>query len=153
MSVVYPGSVFVDQVEEIYQYSHHVSNIFPEDTDETCLIVAGGTDNIFGGWALLVDDMAGHFDAVFATSPGHIVAILIEDCNQTDERYLLEISYGGSKVMVARTRFMKSGVLVNVEHSTRIRSIHIPVGEDVYYRLKCETLSKTAYIHLRYYLT
>lgn len=144
MSVVYPGS-------DLYHFTHHVSGIFPEDTDETCLVTAGAVADTFGAWALVVDDMAGHFDAVFTTRPGHIAAIIIEDVNQVDERYLLEISYGAANVIVARTRFMKSGVLVNVEHSRRIRSRHIPAGEDVYYRMKCETALKTAYIQLRYY--
>ena len=152
MSVVYPGSQLADRIHEIHHSTHHVSNIFPEDTDETCLVTAGGGADTFGAWALLVDNMAGHFDAVFAAADGHIAAIVIEDCNQVDERYLLEISYGATNIIIARTRFMKSGVLVNVEHSTRIRSAHIPAGEDVYYRLKCETAGKTAYIHLRYYL-
>jgi len=143
MSVVYPGS-------DLYHFTHHVSSIFPEDTDETVTLTAGGTDNVFGDWAEVTDGVI-TLSSKFATKPGHIVAIIIEDVNQVDERYLLEISWGASKTIIGRTRFMKSGVLVNVEHSRRIRSFHIPAGEIVYYRLKCETLSKTATAQFRYY--
>lgn len=143
MTVVYPGS-------DLYHYTHHVSGIFPEDTDETVTLTAGGVANTFGAWAEITDGVNA-LSSKFATSPGHIVAVIIEDVNQVDERYTLEISYGAAKTIVARTRFMKSGVLVNVEHSRRIRSFHIPAGETVYYRMKCETLSKTAIVQFRYY--
>jgi len=143
MSVVYPGS-------DLYHFTHHVSGIFPEDTDETVTLTAGGTNNVFGAWTEITDGV-NTLSSKFATKPGHIVSIIIEDVNQVDERYLLEISYGAAKVLIGRTRFMKSGVLVHVEHSRRIRSFHINAGETVYYRLKCETLSKTATVQFRYY--
>ncbi|MBA7636006.1 hypothetical protein ES703_43619 [subsurface metagenome] len=143
MSVVYPGS-------DLYHYTHHVSSLFPEDTDETVTLTAGGTDNTFGAWAEITDGV-NTLSSKFATKPGHVCAIIVEDVNQVDERYVLEISYGAAYVMIGRTRFMKSGVLVNVEHSRRIRSIHVPPGETVYYRLKCETLGKTAIVQFRYY--
>jgi len=143
MSVVYPGS-------DLYHYTHHVSGIFPEDSDELVTLTAGGTDNVFGAWAEITDG-AVTLSSKFAAKPGHIVAIIIEDVNQVDERYVLEISHGPSYVVIGRTRFMKSGVLVNVEHSRRIRSHHITPGHLVYYRLKCETLGKTAIVQFRYY--
>jgi len=143
MSVVYPG-------DDLYHFTHHVSSIFPEDTDELVTLTAGGTNNVFGAWAEVTDG-AVTLSSKFATKPGHIVAIIIEDVNQVDERYTLEISHGAAYVIIGRTRFMKSGVLVNVEHSRRIRSYHIPAGETVYYRMKCETLSKTAIAQFRYY--
>ena len=146
MSVVYPGS-------DIYHFTHHVSEIFPADTDETVTLTAGNVANTFGAWAPVVDNNAVELSSVFAAQPGHICAIVIEDVNQVDERYMLEISYGAAYTIVARTRFMKSGVLVNVEHSRRIRSFHITAGHVVYYRLKCETLGKTAIVQFRYYLT
>ena len=145
MSVVYPG-------DDLWHFTHHVSAIFPEDTDETVTLTAGGTDNVFGAWAAIVDNNAVELSTVFAANPGHICCILVEDVNQVDERYLLEISYGAAHVVIARSRFMKSGVLVNVAHQTRIRSFHIPAGETVYYRMKCETLGKTAIVQFRYYL-
>ena len=144
MTVSYPGS-------DLYHYTHHVSKVFPEDTDETVTVTAGGTNNTFGAWAEIVDNNAVSLSSKFATSPGHICAIIIEDVNQVDERYTLEISHGASNTIIARTRFMKSGVLVNVEHSRRIRSTHITAGNTVYYRLKCETLGKTAIVQFRYY--
>ena len=143
VSVVYPGS-------DLYHYTHHVSQLFPEDTDETVTLTAGGTNNVFGAWAEVTDGVV-TLSSKFATMPGHIVAIIIEDVNQVDERYVLEISYGAANFIIGRTRFMKSGVLVNVEHSRRIRSFHIPPGEAVYYRLKCETALKTALVQFRHY--
>ena len=145
MSVVYPGS-------EIYQFTHHVSDIFPEDTDETVTVTAGGTAHVFGAWAEVTDGV-NTLSSKFATKSGHITGILIEETSRTDEIYLLEISYGASKIGIANSRFMKTTVFLDVSHQTRIRSFHIPPGETIYYRLKCVTALSTASIHFRYYLT
>ncbi|GAH74142.1 unnamed protein product, partial [marine sediment metagenome] len=87
-----------------------------------------------------------------AAAPGHICAILIEDASIKDARYRLEVAYGAAYVVVARTRFMKVNIKLDVNHKAMIRSIHIPAGETVYYRLKCETALGTAEVHFRYYL-
>jgi len=115
-------------------------------------LTAGGVADTFGAWAAIVDNLAAELSTVFAAQDGHIVAILVEECSVTDKRYELEVSYGAARVVVARTRFMKEAVITNVGHQTRIRSIHIPAGETVYYRLKCETANATAEVHFRTYL-
>ena len=139
-------------IDDIHHYTHHVSDIFPDDTNKTVTITAGAVINTFGAWAAVVDNLAAEFSTVFAAADGHLAAILVEECSLTDVRYLLEISYGATNVIVARSRFMKVNSKVDVSHFTRIRSIHIPAGETVYYRLKCETADATAEIHFRYYL-
>lgn len=138
-------------IDDIHHYTHHVSDIFPDDTNKTVTLTAGGVANTFGAWAAVVDNLAAELSTVFAAANGHIASILIEDCSATDVRYELEVSYGAAKVVVARTRFMKEVNKTDVSHQTRIRSIHIPLGETVYYRLKCETADGTAQVHFRYY--
>jgi len=139
-------------IEHIHKCQSHVSAIFPEDTDETVTVSAGGTANTFGAWAELVDDQAVTLSSKFADNSGHIVAILIEVCSVTDKRYLLELAYGDDETVFVRNRFMKILTKMNVGHQKRVRSIEIPAGETIYYRLKCETASATAEVHLRYYL-
>ena len=139
-------------IREIYHYTHHVSDIFPDDTNKIVTLTAGGVADTFGAWAPIVDNLAVELSTVFAAAPGHICSIAVEECSRTDERYELEVSYGAARVVVARTRFMKAAVILDVSHQTRIRSIHIPAGETVYYRLKCETALGTAEVHFRYYL-
>jgi len=130
----------------------HVSAIFPEDTDETVTVTAGGTNNTFGAWAELVDNNAVKLSSKFDDDPGHVVAVLIEESSLKDVRYLMEIAYGEEHTMICRTRFMKQNVKQDVDHQRRVRSITIPQGETIYYRLKCETASATAEIQSRYYL-
>jgi len=139
-------------IRDIWHYTHHVSDIFPDDTNKTVLLTAGAVVNTFGAWAPVVDNLAAEFSTVFAAADGHITAISIEDCSLTDERYELEVSYGAARVVVARSRFMKILNKLNVNHKVMIRSIHIPAGETVYYRLKAETALGTAEVHFRYYL-
>lgn len=116
------------------------------------LLTAGGVINTFGAWAPVVDNLAAELSTVFAAQDGHITAISIEDASIKDERYELEVSYGAARVVVGRSRFMKVNIKVNVNHKVMIRSIHIPAGETVYYRLKAETALATAEVHFRYYL-
>ena len=139
-------------IPDIWHYTHHVSDIFPDDTNKLVTLTAGGVANTFGAWAAIVDGTPTEFSTVFAADDGHIASIIVEECSLTDVRYMLEVSYGAAKVIVARTRFMKVLNKLNVGHQMRIRSIHIPAGETVYYRLKCETANATAEVHFRYYL-
>ena len=140
------------EIDQIYHYTHHVSDIFPDDTNKTVTVTAGAVANTFGAWAPVVDNIPVEFSTVFAAQDGHICAISIEDASIKDERYLLEIAYGDARIVVARSRFLKVNIMVDVNHKTMIRSIHIPAGETVYYRLKGETALATAEIHFRYYL-
>jgi len=139
-------------IRDIWHYTHHVSDIFPDDTNKTVLLTAGGVVDTFGAWAPVVDNLAAELSTVFAAQPGHICAILIEDASIKDERYELEVAYGAARVVVCRSRFMKVNIKVDVNHKTMIRSIHVPAGETVYYRLKGETALSTVEVHFRYYL-
>lgn len=139
-------------IEHIYTTHVHVSAVFPEDTDETVTVTAGSSNNGFGAWAELVDDQVVALSDKFADDQGHIVAINVEETSLKDVRYLLELAYGDDKTMIVRSRFMKQNVKLDVDHSRRVRSICIPAGETIYYRLKCETADATAEIHIRYYL-
>ncbi len=140
------------EIDHIYHYTHHVSDIFPDDTNKTVTLTAGGAINTFGAWAPVVDNLAVEFSTVFAAALGHMSAISIEDASIKDERYLLEISYGAARVVIARSRFMKVNIKVDVNHKVFVRSEHIHAGETVYYRMKCETALATAEVHFRYYL-
>jgi len=139
-------------IEHMFLNHEHVSAIFPEDTDETVTVTAGGTNNTFGAWAELVDNNAVKLSSKFDDDPGHVVAMLIEECSLKDVRYLLELAYGEDHTMIVRSRFMKVNTKLDVGHQTRVRSVTIPAGETIYYRLKCETASATAELHARYYL-
>ncbi len=155
VSVSYPGSVQADQIHHIYHFTYHTSDIFPGDTDLLVTVTAHSSADTFNTWAELIDNTGGTpltLSAIFAAEEGHIADVLIEDCSAPDKRYLLELSFGASKVILARTRFMKATNKLGVSQSTRVRSPHVPAGETVYYRLKCETGSATAEIHVRYYL-
>lgn len=139
-------------IEHIWLTQTHVSTIFPEDTNELVTVTAGNVADTFGAWAELVDDTPVALSTKFADNPGHIVAIFVEEASVTDKRYLLELAYGDDKTVICRSRFMKAAVILDVGHQTRVRSIEVPAGETIYYRLKCETADATAEIHLRYFL-
>lgn len=78
---------------------------------------------------------------------------MIESCSVRDEAYTFEVAYGDAKTMMARYRFI-AGETVRLPaiQQMRIRSIHLPPEELVYYRMKCETADATCALHIRYYL-
>lgn len=140
-------------IAELILEIQHESAIFPEDTDEVVTFTAGGTVNTFGTWAeIAVDGNGTTFSSKLAEVIGHISAILIEDLDTVDKRYLLEIAYGADKTNMLRHRFLSGDAkkLAAVNYM-KIRAEEIPAGETVYYRMKCETAGATCEISLRYH--
>lgn len=150
-----PGSSYDaedDSLESIGTEHHHITGLFPEDTDETITFTAGGTDNAWSSWAEIVDNNGVKLSDKLS-SPAHFTAFLIEDCNVKDKTYLFEIAYGDAKTVIARYRFIAGETTkLPAVQQVRIRSEHIPADEKVYYRMKCEDGGKTCQLHIRYYL-
>lgn len=143
---------FNPTLQHIRRYACHVSKVFPEDTDETVMVTAGNVANVFSDWIEIVDNTPVTLSSKIVDRNAHIVGVNLEDCSVKDKRYRIEVAYGDAKVVVVRSRFMKVAIKVDVDHQRRVRSIEVPKGEPVYYRLKCETASATAEVQLRYYL-
>ena len=148
------GSTFdrdTDSLEATGHYTHHVAQVFPEDTDQTVTFTAGGVANTWGDWTEILDNEANKFsDEV--TDPTHISAFLIEAASEDDVVYLFEVAYGDAKTTIARYRFI-SGVTLKLPaiQQIRIRGYHFPPGELIYYRMKCETGGATLELHIRHY--
>ncbi|GAH83099.1 unnamed protein product [marine sediment metagenome] len=139
-----------DSMEAAGEESHHLTKIFPEDTDEHLTFTAGGVANIFGAWAEIVDDVPNTFSSKI-TSPTHITAFMIEDASKKDKAYLIEVAYGDARTVVSRYRFISGEAKMPAIQQMRVRSEDIPVGETVFYRMKCESAGETCALHLRYY--
>lgn len=137
----------------VWQMLHHVTALFPEDTDLTCTLTAAEAAHTWGTWAEIVDNEATTLSACFDTYPGHIVAMLIESVSETDTIYMLEVSYGSAKIIVTRWRFAGGTKFQSPAHQLRVRSANIPAGETVYYRMKSGTgVADTALVHFRHFL-
>lgn len=139
-----------DSLEAEGEESHHLTKIFPEGTDEHITFTAGGVANTFGAWAEIVDNVPNSFSSKI-THPTHITAFMIEDANVKDKTYFIEVAYGDAKTVVSRYRFISGETKLPAIQQMRVRSEDIPVGETVYYRMKCESAGKTCTLHLRYY--
>ena len=137
-------------LHELYTEAFHQSYLFPEDTDETITFTAGGA-NTFGAWAEIVDNTPVTFSSKFATEAGHISSIKLIDASINDKVYIIELSYGADKNIVALYGFVSGTVLLPPTQQVRIRSSVIPAGETVYYRMKCETGAATCRVLLRYH--
>ena len=134
----------------------HLTYVFPENTEFMVEFTAGVAVNTFGEWAEIEDnDSVGGPDTLSSkalTKGLHVAGVQIEDVSEKDKSYLIEISYGDSKVVMSRHRF-KSGTNVNPTiQQQRIRNVQIPAGEVIYYRMACEVANATCEVVLRYHL-
>lgn len=143
-----------DSLEFQGEAQTHQTSLFPANASDVCTFKAGATPNVFGDWAEIADSPSGNkLTSAFATEEGHITGVLVEDLDTDDKRYLFEIAYGETtKTVILRHRFV-SGVDKKLPplQFVRIRSVIIPVGEKVYYRMKCETGSAECEMSFRYH--
>lgn len=144
-----PSTSLSEWIESLYIDSSHLNYLFPEDSDETGTFTAGGP-NDFGAWAEIVDNNAVTLSSK-ATSDMHISSIIAEDASEKDKVYVMEISYGDDKTIVARARMLSATNKIGHTYQERMRNLIIPAGETIYYRMKCETGQATAVFHFRYH--
>jgi len=140
--------------EEILQEFHHNTKIFPENSGIALTLTAGPVANAFDGdvWGRLTDEDGNHFDEMFTRHPTwdrHLSAIVMEDASARDKVYHLEISYGDSRTMVTRMRFIAGNTKAGATNRTAVRAVHVPAGERIYYHMMCETANATLEVHLR----
>ena len=138
-------------LEALGIFSHHISHVFPHESERTLTFTADDEINKFGDWAEIKDNTEVTFESKI-TSPAFIAALLIEKCSVREKVYMLEIAYGDAKTLVTCYRFIAGEtVFLPAVQQIRVRSRVIPVGEKVYYRMKCETALATCQLHLRHY--
>jgi len=135
----------------LYEEAFHDNLIFPEDSNETITLAAGGTVNTFGAWAEIVDNNSVSLSSKM-TLGGHISSVIAESADTKDKVYMLEISYGAAKKVIARARMVSATNQIDHTAQDKMRNLEIPAGETVYYRVKCETASATATVHFRYHV-
>lgn len=143
-------------LDDLYLEIHHLTYIFPEDSDETITFTAGGTDNAFGDWAEIKDDQNVTLSSKAATEDMYISSLIIEETSLKDVIYLVEIGYGdgtvGGTTVVGSHRFAAPDTkFVDIIQQIRVRPLKIPAGETIYYRLKCETADATSKVSFRYH--
>lgn len=136
-----------------WEEDHHITSVFPSDTNLTCTLTAHANANTWSAWAEIEDSGATKLSACFDTYDGQIGSMVIESVSEVDTIYMLEVSYGSGNTIVSRWRFAGTTKFQNPSHQLRVRSAIVPTGETVYYRLKTATaVADTALVHFRYFL-
>lgn len=142
-------------LQELWRVQLHETALFPDDTDKTCTLTAAEAADTYSGYIEIIDSVGngGTLSAKFASYRGHIVGMIIESVSEVDTIYEVELSYGTPKVVITRWRFAGETKFTSPAHQLRVRAIHIPAGETVYYRMKSATaVANTALVHFRYFL-
>ena len=143
----------IDQkIHDIHEEASHVSALFPEDTDETVTLTAGGGNNAFGAWAELVDNNAVKLSSKYDSRDMHISEISITSTDTNDKRWILEVSYGAAKVVHARLAFGSGNKFIATEQTGHFKAPELPTDELIYWRMKCETAGAICTIVIRYHL-
>ena len=142
----------MDSLQVLGEEVHHISNIFPEGTDETLTFTAGGVPNVYSAWAEVIDSGANKISDKF-TAQAMVTAFLIEHCDARDKVYMFELAYGDSKTVLTRYRLIAGETTkLPAVQQLRIRGMHFPSDELIYYRMKSETAGAICELHIRYYL-
>lgn len=130
----------------------HETHIFPEDTDETVTFTAADA-NTWSAWTEIADNTPVTLSSKFASDDGHISALVIEEIDTIDKRYMIELSAGPAYRIISRHRFTSGAApILPVVQFVRVRSTLIYAGETIYYRMKAEvTGNKTCKVYLRYH--
>ena len=138
-------------VEELLTEIQHTTILFPEGSNEIVVFQAG-TVNTFCPWVEIIDNNLVTLSSKFTSYDGHLSSINIETLSAVNKIYVLELAYGSAKTIISRSRFISSIAVLGFSSIEKIRSVKVPAGEKVYYRMKCETASATVECHFRYHL-
>lgn len=142
-----------DSMEASGDEIHHTTGIFPHDTNLTLTFTAHADADTWSSWTEIIDSDGNKFSDLL-TRDGHITAFLLEKCETKEKVFMFEVAYGDAKTFISHYRFI-AGETTKLPpiQQVRIRSDHLPAGEKIYYRMKCEQAgSKTCQLHLRCYL-
>ena len=140
-------------VDDIHDAIEHVSAIFPDDTDLTCTFTAAAGANTWSGWAEIVDSAATTLSSLFVATPGHLSSLTIEEISDTSALYMIEVAYGGARIVTVRARVAGSGKFHSPDTHAKFWAPLIPAGETIYYRMKTDkAVADTCNIHFRYHV-
>jgi len=143
----------VKRLSGIYDATHHVSSIFPSDTNLTCTFTAAAGANTWSAWTEIADNAATKLSTLFATSPGHITSMIIETVSDNAAIYMYELSWGAAKNLITSGRFAGSGKFQAAHIQDRFWAPAFQAGQLNYYRMKTETaVADTCRVHFRYHL-
>jgi len=142
-----------NRVGELIDENNHLTYVFPSVSNLTCTLAASATPNVTSAWAEIADSGATTLSSKFATYEGHITGIDIFSCDVADKMYICDIAYGSAKTVITSFSFISNATGKKVVPKLiRVRALHIPAGETVYYRMMCETASKVLTVDFRYFL-
>jgi hypothetical protein len=137
----------------LHHHMAHVSCLFPSDTNLTCTLTALNTANTFSDWAEIQDSGATKLSTAFATSVGHISAMLVETISEADTIYILEIAWGADKTVLLRSRFAGGTKFQSPATHTEFNAPWFPAGQLIYYRMKtASAVADTCTVHFRYHV-
>ena len=141
------------QVYDLWIEAHHRSYLFPDDITKTATLTADGADNTFGTWAEIADNLGAKFSAL-TTSPIAVSSMQVREEDEADKLYLIEIGYGEAveAVTTIDPHLFGSGTKkIERDEQVRFRPPVIPVGQKIYYRMKCEEGGATCQVAFRYH--
>lgn len=121
--------------------------LYPTNCTVNVTLTAGIGVDTWGAWAEITDGDAVTLSSKFAADDGYLVEIMTHDYSIADKIYMIEISYGAAKTVVGRVKVRSDWTYVNA-----LRSVVIPAGETIYYRMQSETSGASLQADFRYYL-
>lgn len=149
-------TALITNVSKTRNVDSHLTYLFPDRTDAYTVLVAGGTNNSFGNWSVVVGSNSSTFSECTASGGLHISSFVVEEVGDLDERYMAEFAYGAgpdpSSTIVSRHRFSAAAKdWLPSPHQMRVRADHIPQNDTIWYRAMCSKGNSTVHGYFRYY--
>lgn len=143
-------------LDTLIEHVNHQTKIFPDTTAYLCVLTAHTTAHTWTDWAEIVDsdDPVNTLSAAFASYPGHITGVQVEETSEAGTRFMFQISTTQSEAgSVAIGRVLTETNKLPTVEVARQNGALIAAGSTLYYRTMCATANEQAItVHFRYFL-
>jgi len=135
-----------DTLDTLLIHNENEVFLYPDAATKTVTFTAGDGVDTWGSWAEITDSGATTLSSKFAADSGYLVEIMTHDYSIVDKIFMVELSYGAAKTVIGRSKIRSDWTYV-----CDLKSVVIPAGQTVYYRMQCETGNATLQADFRYY--
>lgn len=129
---------------------HNENEVFlwPESVLDTCTLQAGVATDTFGNWTEIIDNHGVKLSANFTSTDGYLVEIMTHDYSSLAyDTVIIELATDAAGANVIG----RAKVITDWTYIVALRSVVIPHGSLLYYRMKSETGNSTLQTDFRYY--
>jgi len=138
-------------LDTLLLHNENLVYLYPEETTSDVIITSGnGVDTWTANWTVVTDGVTSLSAKISANAAGatyvYLTEITCREYHTADIMSIIEISYGDAHTVVGRVKVRSDFTYVLI-----LKSAKIPVGQEIYYRMKSELALEHTTVDFRYY--